>query len=186
MLETLRKALGGKEAVKPVETLEIKLDTAEIQAAIQAAVTEVKAEFDTYKQTADAAMAEAAEKLNTLQAELAEMAGKLTEAQAALVAADTAKLDAANLAAALKLSARKEKLVASIGTERADALMQATEGMEDAAFEAVAAALGVGIEAESKSELFTEVGTDAQADGSKVTESKEMQILRAKYKHSGK
>jgi oligoendopeptidase F len=81
MLETLRKALGGKEATKPVETLEIKLDTAEIQAAIQAAVDGVKAEFDEYKQTADAAMADAAAKITGLQGELAEMAVKLTEAK---------------------------------------------------------------------------------------------------------
>jgi hypothetical protein len=40
-------------------------------------------------------------------------------------------------AAALKLTARKEKVVASLGTERAEALLRATEGMDDAAFEAV-------------------------------------------------
>ena len=184
MLEALRKALGSKEAAaKPVETLEVKLDTAEIQAAIQAAVDGVKVEFDAYKQSADAAMAEAAERVTALQAELAEMAGKLSEAQAALEAAEAAKVDAAAQAAAAKLAARNERLVASLGTERAAAVMTATEGMEDAAFEAVVAALGVAAAAEAASPLFTEAGVDAKADASTVVEeSAEMKILREKYK----
>lgn len=180
MLETLRKALGGKEATKPDQT-EVKLTTEDVTAAVQAAVAELNGKFDEYKQTADAAMAEAAEKITGLQGELAAMAGKLTEAQAALDAADEEAVKAAQEAAALKLTARKEKVVASLGTERAEALLKATEGMDDAAFEAVASALGVSAAVEAASPLFKEVGVDAQADASKIVESPEMRILKNKY-----
>lgn len=180
MLETLRKALGGKEATKPDQT-EVKLTAEDVTAAVQAAVAELNGKFDEYKQTADAAMAEAAEKITGLQGELAAMAGKLTEAQAALDAADEEAVKAAQEAAALKLTARKEKVVASLGTERAEALLKATEGMNDAAFEAVASALGVSAAVEAAAPLFNEVGVDAQADASKVVESPEMRILKNKY-----
>lgn len=186
MLEKLRKALGG-EPTKPAETLEVKLDTAEIQVAIEAAVNEVRVEFDAYKQSADAAMAEAADKVTALQAELAEMAGKLAAAQAALDAADEEAMKAAAEAAALKLAARNDRVIAALGTERAAAVMKATEGMDDAAFEAVVTALGVGAAAEAAAPLFNEVGVDAQADAGKVVEeSKEMKLLKAKYQPQGK
>jgi GTP cyclohydrolase III len=70
----------------------------------------------------------------------------------------------------LKLAARKEKVVASLGTERADALLKVTEGMDDAAFEAVVSALGVSAAVEAASPLFKEVGVDAKADATKVRE----------------
>lgn len=179
MLDALKKALGHKTVEA---TMEVKLTAEDVMAAVQAAVAELKVEFDTYKTTADAAMAEAAEKVTGLQAELADMAAKLAEANAALASAETAKVAAAAEAAAAKLSARKEKLVAALGTERADALMKVTEGMEDAAFDAVISALGVAASVEAEDPMFNEAGVDAKADAGKVVEeSKEMKILRAQY-----
>lgn len=177
MLDKLKKALGGKEAAKPVEQLEVKLDTTEVQAAIDAAVATVSAEFGEFKTSAEAAMLEAAEKITSLEAALA-------EANAALEAANADKAQAVVDAAALKAAARKEKVIAAVGTERAPALLTVTEGMEDAAFDAVLSALSTGAKAEAESPLFTEVGVDAQADTAKVVESEsaEMKILKAKYK----
>jgi hypothetical protein len=176
MLETLRKALGGKEAAKQPEQTEVKqLSAEDVTVAVQAAVAELQGQFDEFKQNAEAAMAEAAEKITGLQAEL-------TEAKAALDAADAAKAEAEATALAARAKARKEKVVAAIGTERADALLAVTEGMDDAAFEAVVGALGASTETEAAKPLFNEVGADGGADAAKVEESPEMKILRAKYK----
>lgn len=185
MLKELQKALGMKqtekqaEAGKPVETLEVKLDTAEIQAAIQAAVDEAKAEFEDFKQTAETLHAED-------EATIAELKAKLEEASATLDLMKAEKEAAVAEALAAKLEARKEKIVATLGTERAEALLKATEGMDDAAFEAVATALGVSIEEEAKSLLFSETGVDATVDASKIVETVEMKLLRQKFGKTAK
>lgn len=189
MLDALKKALGSKEAAKP--TLEVKFSDeqmAAIQADIAAAVAVARAEFEDYKQTAEAMVAAAEEQVATLTAQLAEANEKLGAAAAAIVDSEAAKQAAEASALAAKLAVRKEKVVAAIGTARADALLTVTEGMDDAAFDAVLAALGAKADAEAADPLFNEVGVEAQADPAQVTneESKEMKILREKYKTQGK
>lgn len=190
MLKELQKALGitpKVEATAP--TLEVKISAEDVQAAIAVAVESLRAEFDEYKQTAEAMVAAADEQVALLKAEIETLGQALTatetalaEAQAALDAADEEAMKAAAEAAAAKLEARKEKVIGIVGTERADALLKVTEGMDDAAFEAVVAALGVGVEAEAKAPLFKEVGVDAEADTAKVVgETAEMRILKNKY-----
>lgn len=179
MLKSLQKVLSKTEP-------EVKLSAEDIQAAVAQALEGVKAEFEEFKQTAEALLAASEEKVAGLQAELADLAGKLAEAQSALEAANAEKAKAEADGLAVKLAARKEKLVAALGTERADALLKVTEGMEDVAFEAVVAALGVSAAAEANSSMFTEAGVDAQADTAAVMETPEMKALRAKYQNQGK
>lgn len=191
MLKQLQKALGmgdktaeAQEKVEPTastETLEVRLNTEEIQAAIDAAVAELRAEFDSYKETAEAMVAQAEEQAASLSAQLAEANAKLNAATEALTVAAAEKAAAEAEALAQKLAARKEKVVAAIGTERADALLKVTENMDDAAFEAVVSALGVSAETEANSALFKEVGASGEADASQVVESAEMRILKQKY-----
>lgn len=147
-----------------VETLTVKLDTTELQTVIadlQAQVDAVKADLGVQLESATSA--------------LAEMTGKYEAAvaQLAAIAADKA---------AAKLAARKAAVEAAIGTEKADALLLATQGLEDAAFDNVVSALVGSVDAEAKTGLFQEVGVTAEADASKiVAESAEMRILKQQY-----
>lgn len=145
-------------------TLELRIDTTEMQAVIadlQAQVDAVKADLGVQLESATSA--------------LAEMTGKYEAAvaQLAAIAADKA---------AAKLAARKAAVEAAIGTEKADALLLATQGLEDAAFDNVVSALVGSVDAEAKTDLFQEVGVTAEADASKiVAESAEMRILKQQY-----
>jgi hypothetical protein len=184
MLKQLQKALGMQaeklpDAKTPNESLEIQVDTTEVQAAIQAAVDEVRAEFEDFKQTAETLHAHD-------EATIAELTKQLEDTNAALNALQAEKDAAVKEALAAKMEARKEKIVATLGTERADALLKATEGMDDAAFEAVASALGVSAEVESQSPLFKETGVDATVDAAKIVETAEMKILREKFGNTAK
>lgn len=167
MLKALQKAVG----IKPEANAEL---------------TALQAEFNEFKETAEALMAAAEEREAELAAKLEEANAKLAEVAEAVAAAEAAKaqaeadaLAAVEAALAAKLAARKDKLIAAVGTERADALL-ALE-MDDAAFEAVVAALGVSAAVEAASPLFNEAGVDAQADAAQVVESAEMRILKAKF-----
>lgn len=185
MLKELQKALGIKPKAEEGAGLVVKLNTEDIQAAIDAAIAELRVEFDAFKQTAEELAAHEQEVIAAMAAELDATKAALVEAQAALTAATAEKTAAEAAALATKLAVRKEKLVASIGTERADALLKVTEGMDDAAFEAVVSALGVSAAVEAASPLFQEVGAEGKANAAKVTEeSPEMKILKKKYAKS--
>lgn len=179
MLKELQKALGMKPAEKQVttETLELKLDTSDIQATVDA----MKAEFDEFKQTAEALLAESEAKTKSLTEQLEAANALVADFRAAAVMAEAEKLQAVADAAAAKLAGRKEKLVALLGTERADALLTVTENMEDAGFDAVVSALGVGAAAEADAPLFKEVGATVEADAAQIVETAEMRALKSKY-----
>jgi hypothetical protein len=82
----------------------------------------------------------------------------------------------------VKFAARKEKVVAAVGTAKADPLMAATETLDDAAFEAVMGALSASADTESNSKMFQEKGVTVEVVASQVTEeSAEMKMLKKKY-----
>lgn len=146
------------------QTLELTVDTSAVQTELDA----MKAEFDGVKAG--------------FESVIAELTGKLEAAEAALAAVAAEKAELVAKAAAVKLAARKEKVIAAIGTDRADALMAATEGLDDAQFSAVVSAMAVATDAETKSPLFNEVGVTAEADAAAVVEeSVEARILKQKY-----
>jgi hypothetical protein len=135
------------------------------------------------------ALATQAEALQALTSQLTEMSSLYEAAQAALTAADVAKELLVAEAKEKRLAARKETIVASVGTAKADALLAATEALDDVAFNAVVGALSVSFEDEAKTVQFKEVGVSAVADPVKVAEagsadSEESKILKAKYKKS--
>jgi hypothetical protein len=110
------------------------------------------------------------------------MTANFEAAQAALNALTAEKAEMVVKAEAAKFTARKEKVVLAIGTEKADGLMLATQGLDDAAFGAVVSALAGSVDAEASTGLFTEVGVAAAADTTKiVAESSEMKIIKQKY-----
>lgn len=82
-----------------------------------------------------------------------------------------------------KLNARKDKVVAAVGTAQAEAIIAATASMDDTGFDAVMAALSVKAVAETSGALFKEVGVDAEADQTKVQAGSNgvMDYLTSKY-----
>jgi len=110
--------------------------------------------------------------LTELQASFAELTTKFEAAQAALSIVENEKKELATKAAEARLVARKEKIVAAVGTSQADALMAAVGGLEDAQFNAVVSAMATSREAEAQTEAFQEVGVSGNADASKVAVEK--------------
>lgn len=148
---------------------------------IKAAHAALLDEYEGFKAEANALIAHQDEQLLELQEQLAQAVATAEQLQScfdAVVGERDALLEQIE---EQRANARKEKIVAAIGTEKAGALFEATEGLDDAAFEAVVSALVGSVEVETKSELFKEVGVAAQADATKVEESAEMRLLKQKY-----
>jgi hypothetical protein len=167
MLKTLLGKFGGEEVAAPE------------------ALTSLQAEFDAFKLEASAQTAELSAALETALTAVKEADARVAELSAAVEAAVAEKAAMVAKAAEAKANARKEKIVAAVGTARADALFAATSNLEDAAFDSVIGALVTSASAEASSKLFTEVGvtgepSPAQAAAPAV-ESAEMKILREKY-----
>jgi DNA repair exonuclease SbcCD ATPase subunit len=155
---------------------------------VSASVEALQVEFDAFKASSETALADAAAQLQevstaleTAVAAVAEADAKAAGLQAQLEAVNAEKIAAEAEAAAKRLTARKEKIEAAVGTSKSDALMAATESLDDAAFDAVVSALSLSVDAEGKTGMFKEVGVAAEADAAKVEESAEMKILREKY-----
>jgi hypothetical protein len=102
--------------------------------------------------------------LTAALAELGEVRASLAEVTAALSAVHEAKELAEANALATKLAARKEKVVAALGTALADVFMGATESMPDAQFDTVMAAMAVSSASEADSLAFKQLGVEAQAN----------------------
>ena len=126
--------------------------------------------------------------LAATQKQLTEMSAKFEQAQTALQSAEDTKAALVADAAQKRFSARKEAIVASVGTAKADALLAATDNLDDASFNAVVGAMAGSYEAEAKTEMFKEVGiatkTDASAVVTEPEESAEAKMLKAKYNKS--
>lgn len=132
--------------------------------------------FEEFKAEANGVVEAYATQVADLQAQLAASVAKNVEFEEKLQSE-------AEKVVAMKLAARKEKIVAAIGETTADGVLEATKNMEDAQFETVVAALAGRNATEAKSALFTEIGVDAatatpQANGGV---SEEMKLLRQKY-----
>jgi hypothetical protein len=160
MLNHLKKFFNQEE-----EKVEMTTETVEASAGDKPAIEAVMAELSEMK----ASFALVSEELTAAKAEL-------EKAQAALNAAAEEKAKAEADALAAKMNARKEKAVAAMGTEKADAFMAATEQMDETQFESFLAIFNTNATAEAKSEMFQEVGVETKADAKeepKVTHFKQ-------------
>ena len=138
--------------------------------------------FTTELATAQAALAEKVTELSALTEQLTALSAELATAQEQLAIADEAKEQLVQAAHEAKLVARKNMIVASIGTDKADALMTATEGLDDIAFASVVGALAGSVVAEAKTDLFVEVGVTAEVDTiNVVAEAPEMALIRKQF-----
>lgn len=172
MLKQLQKFFNTALAEEEEVNMTTKEDKPELAAVEQSA-------------SLQALLESATAALSQTQTKLSEMSALYEQAQAALAAADVAKAALVAEAAEKRLAARKQTIVAAIGTAKADALLEATEGLDDKAFSAVVGAMAVSLEVEANSESFKEVGTAAPEDKTLVEatqeESPEAKLLREKY-----
>src|SRR5438874_5791875 len=150
MKDTLKRMLGitpaPAQAEQPKEdvTMEVTEASGDVVQAVAEAPTVDVAELQASLAASVAALAEANSKIAELTADVA--AAVEFNAARAKAAADAA------------LAVRKEKIVAAVGTEKADALMTATASMDDGAFDAVMSAVATTQVAEANAALFKEVG----------------------------
>lgn len=156
MLDALKKTLAGKEP---------NVVSLAVHEALQT-------EFSQYKETAEALLAVATAENEELKASLAAVQGLIAQAEAEKAAAEKAALEA-------KAAARKEKIVAAIGYEKADALLASLESLDDEKFAAVVEAMTSTAVAEASSKMFVEQGATTEVDASaKPTESLEMKMIK--------
>lgn len=170
MLDAIKKVFsnttkGTAEMQKEDKALPV-LASVNVDQAAQ--LTELQASFATQGEQLAAALAS----LSGAQALLEEVAA----AKAALVAEAHSK----------RMALRKEKIEASVGTGKAEALLVATEALEDAQFEAVVGAMAASFDVEAASPMFKEVGVTAEADTSKVVEKTALEAALEKKYHSKK
>jgi uncharacterized protein YPO0396 len=174
MLSSLLAGMGFAPKSAPVEAT-----------ALDAGVAELQTQFDAFKLESQEQLTELSTALATAVQAVEAADAKVAELQALVDAAAAEKAELQAKAVEAKAAARKEKIVAAVGTERAEAVATATEGLTDASFDAVLSAMTLSVDTESTSSLFTETGVTAEATAAKVVnaveESPEMKILRAKY-----
>ena len=168
MLDKLKKQLGIKESATDVD---------------MAAFEDIKVQFSQLQEqfTAQGAeLANLAAQAATFEAEKAALEAALSTAieHSQKLAADVKEAAEKQLAA--KLEARKAKLEATLGSEKVNAVFEATKELEDAAFNAVVTAMATSVEVEAQSELFKEAGVAGDAEPAKEMTAEES-ILRAKY-----
>lgn len=125
----------------------------------------------------EAKFVESVEKLEASHSEaLAALSGELVKAKTAYTELVSKNLEA-------KMEVRKEQITSVIGTAKADAMFEAVKSLEDVAFAAVLEGLTTTMKLEANSDAFKELGVPADAKSTKKPkESKEMEILKAKYK----
>lgn len=176
MLDAIKKKLG----ISPAATEAVADATESLNLVVDASA--VSTELSVMRTEFEAGITKRTSEFEAARDALAEMTVNFETAQAALNALSAEKAELAISAETAKTSARKAKVVMAIGTEKADGLMLATQGLEDAAFDAVISALAGSVDAEAKTSLFTESGVEAEADTAKlVVENPTAKLIRQKY-----
>ena len=157
-------------ATKDGQTENSAINPAELQALLESATTTLAA----------------------TQGKLAEMTALHEAVQAALQSSEDVKAALIAEATQKRLDSRKAVVVASVGTTKADALLAATDTLDDVSFNAVVSALSGSFEAEAKTDAFKEVGAAAPEEKSLFVppvvgaETEEMKMLKAKYQSNTK
>lgn len=146
----------------------------------------VQAQFDAYKETAEADKAQLAEALGIAVEANTALETQVDELKAQVEALQAAQAESEAKAADAKLAQRRARIEAALGSERGEAVMAVTANLTDENFEVVVDAMRAAGDKEAQSPMFQEQGVEATADATVAgTVSKEMQILRAKYNKAG-
>lgn len=119
--------------------------------------------------------------LEAMQAQLADVTEKYNAVQEALAASEEAKKLLAEQAKQTRLEARTKAIKEAVGTSKVDALLAATDNMDDEQFNTIVGAMAQSFDAEANSAMFKETGVDAEAPAAEDNETAEMKQLKAKY-----
>lgn len=185
MKEALKRMLGFPSAAAEAETQKEDVTmTTEADANAAALVVTPNANEALLADLA-AKVAEQGDALAVATAAAAAAVAELADTKAALAAFVEVQEKAEAEALASKLAARKDAIVAALGTDRADAFMAATAAMPDAQFHTVMAAMAVASTNEASQPEFKEVGVEGKADMAKVeadaASNGTMDYLKSKY-----
>lgn len=150
MLDYLKKFYKPASA----ETQE-EVEMTEIEKATLAAAEQKTAELTVALNTATATLTEK-------ETAFAELSAKLEAAQAALNASEEAKAALAAEAATKRLEARTAAIEAAVGDGKAEALLAATDKMDDEQFNTIVSAMAASFDAEAKTTMFNEQGAAAE------------------------
>ena len=102
-------------------------------------------------------------KLESSDLIIQELTAKLNVAEQTLSAIAAEKQALVQAALEEKMNARKELIINTVGTAKADALFAATEKLEDEQFNAIVDAMASNLDAEASSSKFQEQGVTASA-----------------------
>lgn len=154
MLDKFKKFFNTTaEAVQPKEVTQMTTETAQADLSVVTNTAEMSALV--------AKMASQSETLLSIQNQFAELTAKYEQAQAALSVIESEKASLQAAAKAKVQAERKTKLEATVGTEKASAILASLESLDDSTFEAVVGAMAASFETEAKSKMFTEAGVEA-------------------------
>lgn len=140
---------------------------------------------------AGAELAQALDSVKTMSTQLEDATKALTDAKAQIaelsaIIQTNKEMTAAAEAKALeaKMASRKEQIVAAVGTDKAETLMNSTKDLDDKSFSAVMAVVTLSVDKEANTPLFKEAGVDGKVDADKAVDegSSLRALLVAKYK----
>jgi signal peptide peptidase SppA len=141
-------------------------------------------------ETIVASNSELSAKVASYEASIAEMGAKFEavvkerdEAQAALAAHAAAEQAKAQAAEEARLNARKEKLSAAVGDEKAVEMFEALKALPDAAFDSVVASMSAAVD--QKNAQMDEIGFTVEQQ-EVVQEDRTAAILKQRYQKEGK
>ena len=158
MLEHLKKYFSTQVEQTPAQA-DIEKEVVEMTTATDQPIAADNTTADLAAQLASSTSA-----LTELQASFAELTTKFEAAQAALAVVENEKKELATKAAEARLVARKESLESTIGSARTAEMFDILSVLDDTAFAAVVSTMKVNLDAEAKSEAFTEAGVAAEAN----------------------
>lgn len=123
--------------------------------------------------------------VNELTTKVEELSASLEAANAIVAKAEAEKNEIIENVFNQKMNARKERIVASVGTAKADTLFEATKSLADTEFDAVVGAVENTFKTEASSEMFEEVGASAEVVVANVEEKSALEkALKQKYSAS--
>ncbi len=144
----------------------------------EASLQSLQAEFDAYRETAEALAAQYEEQLAAVNARVAEMDAMLAahaEAEKTKAAAEAAALEQAKVA---KAEARKAALAAAVGDVQGEALFASLEHLPDEQFDAVVKAMTASVDAEAAADADAVQGVEVEVVAEQDKPTHFMQFIR--------
>jgi chromosome segregation ATPase len=159
MLKHLQKFFAGSPA-QPSASAEQQEEVVDMTTQTEATASAA----DTKIAELSASLATATDAIAANETKLSEVLAQLEAAHATLAAIESDKASLIAKAVEAKNLTRKEKVEATLGTDKAESVLAATASLDDAAFDAVLSAFSANFEAEANSPSFQEKGITADKE----------------------